>query len=129
METRKKRYQGQCHCGHVQFEIDAEIDHVRICDCSICHQRGALIFRVAPDDFRLKTDIEELSTYRWGTLTAVDYFCPKCGILPFRKPSALTKSEIEHGKEEFHGWAINTRCLRGFNPSDVPAAEIKGSKL
>jgi hypothetical protein len=26
-------YIGSCHCGEVRFEVDAEIDHVRSCDC------------------------------------------------------------------------------------------------
>jgi len=107
----RKRYQGQCHCGRVRFEIDADIDHVRSCDCTVCRQRGALIFRIPPDDFHPLTDIEDMSTYCWGSLTATDYFCSTCGILPFRRPSALTESERKQGKKEFEGWAINTRCL------------------
>ena len=43
-------YRGSCHCGKVRFEVDAEIDHVRSCDCSICRRRGALNYRVATAD-------------------------------------------------------------------------------
>ncbi len=92
-----KTYAGSCHCGAVRFEINADIDHVRACDCSICAKRGALIHRVAPDAFRLLTPLEELSVYRWGSLTAADYFCSVCGILPFRKPSHPTAEERAAG--------------------------------
>lgn len=39
-------FEGSCHCGAVRFEVETELDHVRICDCSICRRRGALNHRV-----------------------------------------------------------------------------------
>lgn len=122
-------YQGSCHCGFVQFEVDADIDHVRACDCSICRMRGALIFRVANEKMRLKTPLEALSLYQWGSRTARDYFCPKCGILPFRRPSAPSEEEIADGARRFDGWAINTRCLRGFDPGSLPTKAIDGGSI
>ncbi|MEW6449571.1 MAG: GFA family protein [Pseudomonadota bacterium] len=124
-----KTYSGSCHCGAVRFEIDADIDHVRACDCSICSKRGALIHRVAVDAFRLLTPLEGLTVYRWGSLTAADYFCSVCGVLPFRKPSHPTVEESAAGVQPFDGWAINTRCLDGFDPSSVPVRRIYGSRL
>lgn len=122
-------YAGSCHCGAVRFEIDANIDHVRVCDCSVCSKRGALIYRVPTDAFRLLTPMEKLSVYRWGSHTAADYFCPVCGILPFRRPSLPTADERAAGVQPFDGWAVNTRCLESFNPSLVPVRHIQGSKL
>lgn len=124
-----KTYSGSCHCGAVRFEIDADIDHLRVCDCSICSRRGALIYRVPDECFRLLTPIEGLSVYRWGSMTAVDYFCPTCGILPFRKPSQPTSEELKAGIQPFNGWAVNVRCLDGFDPSSMPVRQICGSKL
>ncbi|WP_439896532.1 GFA family protein [Burkholderia ubonensis] len=124
-----RTYQGSCHCKAVRFEIDADIDHVRVCDCSVCSMRGALIYRVPADAFRLQTSLDNLSVYRWGSQTAVDYFCPICGILPFRKPSALTVEEAPNGMAPFDGWAVNTRCLEGFDPSGVPVRRGLGSAL
>jgi hypothetical protein len=40
-------YAGSCHCGAVRFEVDLELDHVRVWDCSICRKRGALNHRAA----------------------------------------------------------------------------------
>lgn len=124
-----RTYQGSCHCKAVRFEIDADIDHVRVCDCSVCSMRGALIYRVPADAFRLQTSLDNLSVYRWGSQTAVDYFCPICGILPFRKPSAPTVEEAPIGMAPFDGWAVNTRCLEGFDPSGVPVRRGLGSAL
>ncbi|WP_084169902.1 GFA family protein [Paraburkholderia ferrariae] len=124
-----RTYQGSCHCKTVRFEIDADIDHVRVCDCSVCAMRGALIHRVPADAFRLQTPLDNLSVYRWGSRTAADYFCPTCGVLPFRKPSAPTAEEAANGLAPFDGWAVNTRCLEGFDPSGVPVRTVRGSTL
>lgn len=34
-----KTCQGSCHCRRVRFEVDLDLDHVRVCDCSICFRR------------------------------------------------------------------------------------------
>lgn len=115
----KKTYTGYCHCGEVRFEVDADIDHVRVCNCSICHKRGGLLFRVPEDAVRLLTSWEDLTTYQWGSKSATDYFCPTCGILPFRRPNVPTEEEMATGSKLFHGFAVNTRCLDGFDPNDV----------
>ena len=114
-----KTYSGSCHCGDVRFEVDADIDHVRVCNCSICHKRGGLLFRVPEAAVRLLTPWENLTTYQWGSKSATDYFCPRCGILPFRRPSVPTGAEMATGSRVFSGFAVNTRCLDGFEPDDV----------
>lgn len=125
----RRPYAGSCHCGAVRFEIEAEIDHVRACNCSICERRGALIHRVSSADFRLLTPLGDLATYRWGSRTGCDYFCPTCGILPFRKPSQPTAAERAAGAVPFTGWAVNVRCLADFDLSSVPVVQIDGRSL
>lgn len=104
-------------------------DHVRACDCSICRRRGALIHRVPEERFRLLTPLSDLTLYEWHTHTAKDYFCSKCGILPFRKPRDLTAEEQAQGLQPFTGWAVNVRCLDGVKPDDIPLEKIHGSRL
>ena len=77
-----KSYTGSCHCGKIRFEVDADLDCVRACDCTICRKRGALIHRVEESCLRLLT-LDGLSLYQWHTRTAKDYFCPVCGIFLF----------------------------------------------
>jgi len=114
----KTTYQGSCHYGRVRFEIDADLDHVRVCDCSMCRRRGALIRRVEPADFRLLTPLEDLSLYTWHTHTARDYFCPTCGIQAFRRPR--TAPEM---------WSVNIRCLEGVDLNAIPVQRLHGSRL
>jgi len=111
-------YQGSCHCGQVRFEVDTDLDHVRVCDCSLCRKRSALNHRVEASNFRLLTPLENLSLYQWHTRTATDYFCPVCGILPFRRPRTAP-----------HLWAVNVRCLDGVDLWAVPVTRIHGSRL
>jgi len=120
---------GACHCGNVRFEVEASIDHVRVCDCSICSKRGALIFRVPKTSLRLLTSRENLNLYKWRTCTGEDFFCKKCGVLPFRKPSSLTTEEIAKGMKPFDGWAVNVRCLEDFDYISLPVVRIKGRKI
>lgn len=117
-DTSLATYEGSCHCGAVRFEVDANLDHVRICDCSLCRKRGALNYRVEESQFRLLTPIEDLTVYQWHTKTARDYFCPTCGILPFRRPR--TAPDL---------WTINVRCLNDVDLSSIPRREVFGSRL
>ena len=122
-------HRGSCHCGAVRFEIDAEIGHVRVCDCSVCRRRGGLMFRVAAGALRILTPMDALHIYRWGSQTAEDYVCRTCGILPFRKPSQRTADEIDAGVLPFDGWSINVRCIDGIDLNSLPIVRIAGSDL
>jgi hypothetical protein len=124
-----KTYQGSCHCGRVRFEVDLDLDHLRSCDCSICRRRGALIHRVEADCLRLLTPLADLTLYQWHTRTAEDYFCPTCGILPFRRPRVRTSGEAARGVAEFSGWSINVRCLEEVDLDAIPVRAVFGSRL
>ena len=125
----QQTFDGSCHCGRVRFRVRAELDQVRECDCSICARRGALIHRVPEADFALLTPLGELTVYRWGTMTGADYFCPVCGILPFRRPAHPSREETAQGVQRFDGWAVNARCLEGVDLEAIPRIRIEGRKI
>jgi hypothetical protein len=118
VRSMRRIYQGSCHCGQVRFEVEANLDHVRVCDCSICRKRGALLHRVDEDQFRLLTPLEDLALYQFHTRTARDYFCPTCGILSFRRPRTAPEQ-----------WSINVRCLEGVDLDAIPVKRVYGSRL
>lgn len=122
-------YQGSCHCGGIKFEVEAEIDHVRVCDCSVCRRRGALIHRVPEAALRLLSSWKDLSLYQWGSESAKDYFCPVCGVLPFRRPSDPTSQELERGVQPFAGWAVNIRCLDNVDIEAISVQKVNGSQI
>ena len=111
-------YRGSCHCGRIRFEVDLNLDHVRSCDCSLCRKRGALLHRVDDDHLRVLTPLGDATLYQWHTRTAKDYFCPICGVLPFRRPRTAP-----------HLWSVNVRCLEGVDLGSIPVQELQGSKL
>ena len=82
MET----YRGSCHCGAVQFEMDAEVTKVTECNCSICYKKGILHHRVPKERFRIVSGEDALSEYRFNTGAARHLFCATCGIHPFGHP-------------------------------------------
>ena len=118
IRTMKKTYNGSCHCGKVRFEVAMNLDHVRVCDCTVCKKRGALNHRVEEKDIQIFTPLDELIQYKWHTMTATDYFCPVCGILPFRHPR--DKPEL---------WTVNVRCLDGVDLASIPVRQVYGSTL
>ena len=42
-------YHGACHCGAVQFTIDAEITDIYACDCTLCGKKNARMTSVHED--------------------------------------------------------------------------------
>jgi len=73
---------------------------------------------VKEGDIRILTPMSELSVYEWNTKIAKDYFCPVCGILPFRRP--------RNGADI---WTVNVRCLEGVDLDSIPIKHVDGSKL
>jgi hypothetical protein len=102
----------------VRFEADLDLDHVRSCDCSMCRRRGGLLHRVADADMRVLTPLDDLTLYQWHTRNAKDYFCPTCGIQPFRRPRNAPEQ-----------WSVNVRCLDGVDLSAIPVQHLQGSRL
>ena len=81
------------------------------------------------ENLRLLTPWEELTLYQWATRTAKDYFCPTCGILPFRRPSDPTPQELREGVQPFDGWTVNVRCLEGVDLDALPIRRVQGSRI
>ena len=93
-------YTGGCHCGAIEFTVDAPatID-CNECNCSICSRSGFLHLIVPRARFRA-TGEDHLTTYRFNTGVARHTFCSICGVKPFYVP-----------RSNPGGISVNVNCL------------------
>jgi hypothetical protein len=102
----KKEYRGSCHCGNVEFTVNADIEGDRnaLCNCSRCGRLGFLHHHVDKSDFRLVRGAGLIQTYRFGTLAAEHMFCRICGV------QAFYRSRSDPDRMD-----VNLRCLEGVD--------------
>ena len=82
--SKTKILRGSCHCGRVQFEVDADPTSLSQCNCSMCSRKGAIDQRMTEiGAVRILQGDNWLSTYQFNTLQAKHYFCKICGITRF----------------------------------------------
>ena len=108
-------HQGSCHCGAVQFEVEApDAIEVEDCNCSICRMTGFLHLIVPRRNFRLLSGHEKLITYTFNTGVAEHKFCGICGIKSFYIP-----------RSNPDGVDVNLRCLK-TQPKEVKIVKFDG---
>jgi len=110
-----RTYEGSCHCGRVTFELQAKLDYVIDCNCSLCRRRGALWHGASEEHLRITKGENELALYQFNTMTAKHYFCRYCGIHPFIRP------RLDPGK-----WAVNVRCIQDVELSSLKLRQFDG---
>ena len=110
-----RTYTGSCHCGRVRFEVDDDLENVVVCNCSICTRKGYLHLIVTRECFRLLAGADDLTTYRFGTMTAQHQFCRHCGVAGFYVPRSHP-DRID----------VNVRCLDGVDLRTVQIERFDG---
>jgi len=94
-------YKGSCHCGAVQFEVEASNKITcQDCNCSICSKSGYLHLIVPKSKFKLLQSENNLTTYTFDAGEAKHLFCKTCGIKSYYIP-----------RSNPDGYDINVRCL------------------
>ncbi len=109
MQTHK----GSCHCGHVQYEINADIKNAIECNCSICLRKGTILTFVGPDQFKILLGHDLMTDYQFNKKNLHHQFCKTCGVTSFIY-GTNPKGELMY--------AINVRTLENF---DIKKLEIK----
>lgn len=112
----RRTYQGACHCGRVRFELDAVLDYVMECNCSLCRRVGALWHGASDASLRITAGESELTLYQFHTMTAKHYHCRHCGIHPFCRP-----------RLDPTRWAVNVRCLDDVEATSLPLKRFDGA--
>jgi hypothetical protein len=108
-------YEGGCHCGRVRFRVNADLDRVTECNCSMCTKKGFLHLIVAPEQFELLSGKDDLATYQFNTNVARHTFCKVCGIHPFYVPRS-DPDKVD----------VNVRCLVGVDVSTLAVRPFDG---
>jgi hypothetical protein len=113
-----KKYQGSCHCGAIQFEIETDFPELTMCDCSICKRKNALMVKVPEPQFRLIAGEDFLTEYQFHTKTARHFFCKVCGIYPFHRKRVTPDT-----------FGINVNCLDDCDVSGIPVRQAVGAAM
>ena len=108
-------HKGACHCGAVQFEIEAEIDQLVTCNCSSAASASAVMAMVHESGFTLLQGQDELALYRWNSRVAKHYFCSVCGIYCFHRRRSAPDN-----------FAVNFYCLEGLDAERIPRFAVDG---
>tara|TARA_B100001540_G_scaffold298381_1_gene301855 strand:+ start:382 stop:720 length:339 start_codon:yes stop_codon:yes gene_type:complete len=102
------KYKGSCHCGAIKFEINAVLDKIKQCNCSICIRKYAKMGMANINDIKILEGKEFINVYEFGTKVAKHYFCKKCGIYTHHKR-----------KSDPNGVGVNMGCLEGIDPFNI----------
>jgi len=113
-------YKGSCHCGEIVFEVEGELTGAIDCNCSICSQKGGLLWVVPKDSLRLLSPEASLGTYTFNQHVIRHRFCKHCGIHTFAE--GMSRS----GKVKI---VVNLRCIRGIDPASLPVRHFDGRSL
>ena len=74
---------GECSCGAVAFEIDADPAGVIVCHCSICRRstgsNGIAVVVIDNDAFRWTRGEEQIATWKKPGADWQTWFCRVCG--------------------------------------------------
>ncbi len=86
---------GECNCGAVAFEIDADLSSVFVCHCSICRRstgsNGIAVVVIDNDAFRWTRGEEQVATWKKPNADWQTWFCRICGS---RLPGANDESRM-----------------------------------
>jgi hypothetical protein len=114
--SERLTYRGACHCGLVTFELEAKLDAVMECSCSLCRRVGALWHGASNASLRITSGENELNLYQFNTMTAKHYSCRRCGIHPFCRP-----------RLDPTRWAVNVRCIDGVDLGSLFVRKFDGA--
>lgn len=109
-------HKGGCHCGRVEFEVDAPADiAATLCNCSVCSMTGFVHLIVSKNDFRLIRGDDAISTYTFNTGVAQHYFCRYCGVKSYYLP-----------RSHPDGISVNANCLQPGTIASITTEPFDG---
>lgn len=113
------QHQGSCHCGAIAFSLEADIDEVYDCNCSMCRRRGGLLWFGPASGFTLNTPDAPIGSYTFNTHHIEHRFCATCGIAPY--------SQGVNPKTGEKNVAINVRCIPALDLAALHVVQFDGA--
>lgn len=75
-------HHGSCLCGAIRYEVNAPIERITHCHCSMCRKAHGAAFgsyaSVAASSFRFTAGANLVARYA-SSPTVIRSFCPRCG--------------------------------------------------
>ncbi|MDO9383055.1 MAG: GFA family protein [Hyphomicrobiaceae bacterium] len=115
--STKQTHSGSCHCGAVSYAVDAALDTVISCNCSMCQKKGTLLMFVQVADFTLKSGEDKLTDYQFNKHAIHHLFCSTCGVTSFARGKDPKGNEMV---------AVNARCLAGVDLDKLTIMNFDG---
>ena len=113
-------HKGSCHCGAVAFEVEGEIQGVIMCNCSICHRKGAPLWFVPRTSLRITKGAEALREYTFNKHVIKHQFCSTCGIHPYCEGTDPKGNAMA---------AVNLRCVENIDLDAIPVHHYDGRSV
>jgi hypothetical protein len=117
---------GSCHCGATQFEVREAPATVTKCTCSFCSKRGGLWAYYSPEDFKLLTARDRVSTYQWGTYTGQHHHCAICGCGTYSEFPDFSTGEPDFDNPKV---SVNSRLFDDFDLDALEVVTVDGKNL
>lgn len=115
--AQTQTYTGGCHCGAVRYQVEADLDQVIACNCSICSKRGLLLTFAPQDKFTLTTGAKHQADYQFNKKVIHHLFCETCGVESYGLGQMPDGSKVA---------AINVRCLDGVDLDSLKPKKFDG---
>jgi len=113
----------RCHCGATQFEVTHAPEWVSDCNCSFCSKRGALWAYYTPDQFKLTTARDRVSTYQWGGYFGTHHHCGVCGCGTYSQFPSFENGVVNYDDPRI---SLNARLFEDFDLDAVPVRKTDG---
>ena len=111
-------YKGSCHCGAVEFVLNAQPEHLTECNCSICRRIGALWAHSEITNIEVICGDNATMTYVQGDKKLAIHTCRSCGCTTHWENLA---------PEESPHMAVNCRMIDAADIADIPIRQFDGA--
>lgn len=114
-------FEGSCHCGAVEFSVDADPPaEAMSCNCSHCQRKGFLLAFLPADTFTLTKGEDVLTDYLFNKHNIRHRFCATCGTEAFAEGKGPGGFEVR---------AINLRCVPSIELDSLTINKVDGASF